>query len=111
MSNRIDPMHHGIVNKSGNKVSESGSGAKMQPAGSADPGISTEKTTLRDTVALSDRSQLLERLEKNAAHSPAFDQARVDAIKQDIASGNYRIDVDNIADILLRSEQDPGDSS
>lgn len=111
MSNRIDPMHHGIVNKSGNKVSESSSGAKVQPAGSADPGNSTAKTTLRDTVVLTDRSQLLERLEKTAAHSPTFDQARVDAVKQDIASGNYQVDVDNIADILLRFEQDPGDSS
>lgn len=111
MSNRINPMHHGIVNKSGNKVSESSSGAKVQPAGSADRGNSTEKTTSRDTVVLTDRSQLLERLEKAAVHAPAFDQARVDAVKEDIARGNYRIDVDNIADILLRSEQELSDSS
>jgi len=111
MSNRIDPMQHGIINKSDNKVTGSGSGAKVQSTESTGPGKSVDGTALVDTVVLTGRSQLLERLEKTAASLPVIDRAKVDAVKADIAEGNYHVDVDNIADLLLRSEQELGDLS
>ncbi len=110
MVNGIDPMHHGIVDKTGHKVSGSDGGAAVKPDRSAEAGASTAKTALNDTVLLTDRGQLLERLEKTAAELPAIDQARVDAVKADIAAGKYEIDVENIADILLRAERELGDS-
>ena len=109
MSNKIDPIHHGVVDKTGHKVSGSGRGATVQPGGSAGSGKSTGKPASIDTVVLTERSQLLERLEVIAAKMPSIDRARVEAVKADIANGKYQIDADNIADILLRIEQEFGD--
>ncbi len=109
MSNRIDPLHSGIVDKTNHKVSESSRGTTVQPGGSAGSGKSPGITASNDKVTLTGRYQLLERLEKTAAKLPAIDRARVEAVKADIANGKYQIDVDNIADILLRTEQVFGD--
>lgn len=110
MVNGIDPMHHGIVDKAGHKVSGSDSGVAVNRGKSAETGSSPAKTDLVDTVMLTPRSQLLERLEKTAAQTPMIDRAKVDSIKADIADGNYEINVDNIADILLQIDRESGDS-
>lgn len=110
MVNGIDPMHHGIVDKTGHKVAGSAGGAAVRPDQSTDSSASKAKTDISDTVMLTQRSQLLERLEKTAVDLPVINQARVDAVKADIADGKYEIDVDNIADILLRAERDFGDT-
>ena len=109
MSNRIEPPHRGMVDKTDQKVSESSRGTTVQPGGSAGSGKSPGKAALSDKVTLTGRYQLLERLEKTAAELPAIDRARVEAVKADIASGKYQIDVETIADILLRTEQEFGD--
>lgn len=109
MSNRIDPNLSGVVSKAGQKVSGSGKGAAVDP-GQADaaskPGT---KPAAGDTVVLTERSQVLESLEKKIAGMPAIDNARVEAVKADIQSGNYKIDADNIAELLLRNEADLGE--
>jgi negative regulator of flagellin synthesis FlgM len=112
MSNRIDSPNYGISDKTDNyKVPDSGRGLAVQ----SDQSSGTSKAAgadnpVRDTVVLTERSQLLQHLEKTAAELPVVDQGRVDAVKADIANGNYQIDVDNIAEILLRIEKDFGDS-
>ena len=40
---------------------------------------------------------------------PAIDQARVDAVKADIENGNYEIDLDNLAELLMQSDLQLGD--
>lgn len=109
MSNRIDSNHLRIANKTDSKVAESGQRSKVAPEGSAEIGKRDGKPANADTVVLTERSQMLERLEKKAASLPAVDPARVEAVKADIAAGKYRIDVDNIAEILLRTDRDIGD--
>ena len=112
MSNRIGPKHHGIVDKTdSHKVPGSGPGASAQSGETVNAGKTAGKTSLRDTVMLTERSQLLERLDQTAAQLPAIDRARVEAVKADIADVRYQIDADNIADILLRLEKEMGDSS
>ena len=112
MSNRIDGVHRGIVDKtSSHKVPGSGRAAPAQPGEAAGSSKSSGKSSSSDTVVLTDHGQLLERLEKTVAQLPAIDPARVAAVKNDIASGKYEIDVDNIADILLRTEKEFGDQS
>ena len=112
MSNRIGPKHPGIVDKTdSHKVPGSGRGAPVQPGKSSTSSKVSGGNSVRDTVELTERSQLLERLEKTAAASPGIDRARVDAVKADIAAGKYQIDAENIADILLRIEKETGDSS
>lgn len=110
MVNGIDPMHHGIVDKADHKVVGPDSGTAIKPDKSTENSAAKAKSELSDTVVLTERSRLLERLEKAAMELPAIDQARVDAVKDDIAAGKYEIDVDNIADILLRAEREFGDT-
>ena len=110
MSNKIGPKHPGIVDKTdSHKVP--GPGAALQPDKSPSSGKVSGDNSLHDTVVLTERSQLLQRLEKTAAELPEIDRARVEAVKADIADGKYQIDVDNLADILLRIEKEMGDSS
>ena len=108
MSNRIDSMQNVAIDKTGQKVSKSGGEAAVKSHDSADSGQSVGKTPLTDSVEFTDRVQLLGKLEKAIADLPAIDRARVEAVKADIANGNYEIDIDNIVDIIMRTERDFG---
>ena len=109
MSNKISSMHHSLMDKGAQKVSESGRGAKTHSGAATTASDGASKTASTDSVVLTDRSQLLERIEKTLAAMPAIDRERVEAVKADIAEGRYEIDVDNIAEIMLRSERDFGE--
>ena len=112
MSNRIDPVQNGITQKPDKRTTESSPAATPSVSGAARSESSDARPApAGDTVVLTERSQLLERLEKAAASLPEVDIARVEAVKADIASGNYRIDVDNIAEIILKSDAEFGESS
>ena len=106
MSSRIDPNLSGVASKAGQKVSGSGNGTAVGSGRGAEASKPGAKAVAGDTVVLTERSQLLESLEKSLASQPAIDSARVEAVKADIQSGNYEIDADNIADLLLRQEVD-----
>ena len=54
-------------------------------------------------VSLSPRAAQLMQLETQLAAIPVVDRARVDSIKQAIASGQYTINTENIAEELLDS--------
>ncbi len=110
MSNKIDPTQHRLVDKSAQKISSTGPDSRVRGDGSGKSSAAAGNTAGADTVVLTERAQLIERLEKKAAALPVIDRARVEAVKADIASGNYEIDLDNIAEILLRTELEFGDS-
>lgn len=57
-------------------------------------------------VTLSARSAQLKELETQLAAIPVVDRARVENIKQAIASGQYTINTDNIGEQLLDSVKD-----
>lgn len=57
-------------------------------------------------VTLSARSSQLKELETQLAAIPVVDRARVENIKQAIASGQYTINTDRIGDQLLDSVKD-----
>lgn len=57
-------------------------------------------------VTLSARSAQLKELEAQLAAIPVVDRARVENIKQAIASGQYTINTDNIGEQLLNSVKD-----
>ena len=69
--------------------------AKVKPNAHA----STEQTD----VTLSPRASQLKELESQLAAIPVVDRARVDSIKQAIASGQYSINTDNIGEHLIDS--------
>ena len=68
------------------------------------PGASHVATS--DTVDLSDAARLLEALGALLASAPSSDRARVEAIKQAVASGAYEIDPQRIAAQVVRLELD-----
>lgn len=108
MSNRIDSNLQGLLDKSGQKVNGTGRGSRVEPGKAAETNAGG-KSGVTDTVELTERSQLMARLEKEIARTPAIDRARVDAVKADLESGKYEIDLDNLAELLLRSELDAGE--
>ena len=65
----------------------------------AKPGAKPEQTE----ITLSPRAAQLKELETQLAAIPVVDRARVESIKQAIASGQYTINTENIGDHLLDS--------
>ena len=101
MSNSIDPNLHALLNKAGQKVS--GTDKDNNASRSADAAGAARPATA-DKVVLTEESRLLGSIEKTIAAMPAIDQARVDAVKADIENGNYEIDLDNLAELLMQSD-------
>lgn len=60
-------------------------------------------TAPQTDVTLSPQATQLKQLESQLAAIPVVDRARVDSIKEAIASGQYTIDTGNIAEGLLDS--------
>lgn len=65
----------------------------------ANKGSGTEQTA----VTLSPLAAQLKQMETQLAAIPVVDRARVDSIKQAIASGQYTINTENIGDNLIES--------
>lgn len=68
---------------------------------------STPKTS--DSAAASESVAINPKIgavEREVAAEPAFDAAKVDAIKQAIAAGSFQINPDKIADQLIASAKD-----
>jgi negative regulator of flagellin synthesis FlgM len=59
-----------------------------------------------DRVELSTVSTSLQAIEKGFAETPVVDHARVDEIKQAIASGHFKVNADKVADRLLQTVQE-----
>ena len=62
----------------------------------------------RDAVELTNTATRLKRLEASLATTPAVDQARVDELRQRLQSGPSEIDHEQLAQKMLRIDQDLG---
>lgn len=80
-------------------------GVKPADQGEAARGAGPDKARA-DEVALTDTAVRLKRIEQDLAALPEVDQARVDALREQIESGSYEVSGKAIADRLLRLEQD-----
>lgn len=109
MSNRINPVDQGLLGKIGEKIGDSGKTEKLVSGESSRGKEVAQKTATSDTVELTSSAKLLERLEKTLAASPDISASRIDAVKAQIENGEYQIDVDKIADALLRTDRELGD--
>lgn len=69
----------------------------------AQPQTNTRADTEQTDVTLSQRAAQMKQLETQLAAIPVIDRARVDSIKEAIASGQYTINTENIADGLIDS--------
>ena len=102
-------MDPGALGKLGNKVGESGTSGKVSGDQRKADGAGKDSAAPGDTVNLTSRAQLLERLDKSLSALPDVDAARVDEIKAAIANGEYEIDADAIASAMLRLERELGE--
>jgi negative regulator of flagellin synthesis FlgM len=60
----------------------------------------------RDDVKLTDTATNLKRIEARLAEIPEIDQSRVDEIRQRLQSDSYEIDPEQLAQKMLRLDQD-----
>ncbi|MCE0494436.1 flagellar biosynthesis anti-sigma factor FlgM [Vibrio salinus] len=61
-----------------------------------------------DAVSISSQSKRLGEMQDKLASSPAFDDAKVQAIKEAIANGSYVVDADKLADNMIKFEKELG---
>lgn len=103
MTNPINPMNRAAANALNNNTA---AGSKTSEA-TADAGAEARSNNpgSNDTVSLSTRSQQVIELQQHLDSSTGIDRARVDAIKQQIAGGNYPLDAEKIAENMLKIEQ------
>lgn len=80
---------------------------KQDKTGSTAQNTSTENTakTSTDQVKLTNQAQDLQQLEQTIKSLPEVDQARVEKIKAQIASGNYSINPSTIADKIIKNHE------
>jgi negative regulator of flagellin synthesis FlgM len=59
-----------------------------------------------DTVTLTDSARLMQRLEAAVAQAPRVDGKRIEELKQQIASGAYKVDANQVATSFAQFESD-----
>ena len=77
-----------------------------RPERNGESGAAGRARQSRDAVEITDTATRLKAVEARLAELPDVDQARVDAIRKQVESGNYQPDAARIAQKLMRMEQD-----
>lgn len=72
---------------------------EQQPAKS-----DTGKSSVADTVSLSDNAVQLGKVDNVAIAAPVVDTKRVEAMKQAISDGSYEVNTEKVADKLMQFE-------
>ena len=67
---------------------------------------SAEAKSSTDQVQLSSQAQTLKRLEASVADRPAFDEAKVESIREAIAEGRYHVDPERLAERFVSLESE-----
>jgi len=98
MTNPINPFNRPAANPVNNST------GKSQSKDSAESPTSNS-ASVEDTVSLSAGSQQVIELQQRLKNTPEIDSVKVEAIKQEIAKGNYPLDPEKIAENLINLEQ------
>ena len=104
----IDPGNNSIKGGLKSSVNTAESNAKGVAAkNKVDTGANADnsRSSASDSVSLSSAGQSIAKIEANLAASPEVDSEKVARIKSEIASGNYQVDANAIADKMLQDEQ------
>jgi len=78
------------------------SGAKVNGKGAANKAADVSATST-DKISISDLSQQLSVLESKLSQGEEFDAARVEAIKQAMRDGEFKVNAEVVADKLIAS--------
>ncbi len=62
----------------------------------------------KDAVSLSSQGKAIGEMHNQMASQPAFDKAKVAAIKEAIANGSYSVDPEKLADNMMKFENELG---
>jgi len=81
-------------------------GVKRAEQGESARSAGGEDSTRTDEVALTDTAVRLKRIEASLAELPEVDQAKVDALRERVESGDYEIDGSAVAQRLMQMEQE-----
>lgn len=92
-------------NRSVPPVTSGTQAAPVEKRDKEESGQSHTPSQQSEKLSLTDNSRLLHELEKRIAVQPAVDNQRVAAIREAIASDRFTVDVDTIADKLIRLEK------
>jgi negative regulator of flagellin synthesis FlgM len=77
-------------------------GAQVARAGdSRDKAVEAASATAGDSLRLTGEATGLQALQRDLSTRPAFDESRVQAVREAIASGGYRVDAEAIASRML----------
>lgn len=101
MTNPINPLNRGA---SGSVSNNAGKPQNTNNA-AGDEARKPSATAGEDTVSLSQGSQQVIELQQQLKSAPEVDSAKVEAIKQEIARGNYPLDPEKIAENLINLEK------
>lgn len=71
----------------------------------ADEARRGEAAASSDTVELSPEARNLARLQQALADQPDIDEARVEALRQQVEDGTYQVDANSLAASILQSDQ------
>ena len=80
--------------------------AVSRAEGQADAGATQRSRDARDAVEITDTAARLKAIEARLADVPDVDQARVEALRKHVESGEYRPDPARIAEKLMRMEKE-----
>lgn len=78
--------------------------AKVRTTDTASTGQPVEAAEPVNTVQLTDAARAIQELEQSLSSVEAVDTARVEGLRQTLANGEYRVDVDRVAARLLAAE-------
>ncbi len=90
------------ANRTSSRVNAEGGATSSSADASANTPVNSESV---DTVSLSTGSQQVIELQQQLKTAPEIDGAKIEAIRQEIANGNYPLDADKIAENFINLEQ------
>ena len=97
----------GIDNIRSGQVMTTNSRAPARNDSSSNSATEAKKTSAQqDAVSLSQQSKAVSKLQKDMATSPAYDSAKVAAIKEAITNGSYKVDPEKLADNMIKFENE-----
>lgn len=100
MTSPINPINRSTTDALNNNGS-----AKTRDKESSESQSSNPRPATEDTVSLSEQSLQVRDLQQQLENLPEVDAEKVEAIKQEIARGNYPLDPERIAQNLISLEK------
>jgi negative regulator of flagellin synthesis FlgM len=74
---------------------------RNQALGPSSGTASVSRAMSSDTVSLSDEAEMLNTLKSGVSAMPEVDQARVDSVREELASGTFQVNAEKVAEGMV----------